>query len=188
MHVFELTAKKMAIVRLNTCLDLIAESCGRIGFIPLVLSLVPVKVTIDASSMTVYVFQLDIRMSMLEITQNQRQATPLILAQTPANQDLPLLENGPQEVTEPQVDLTTNQPTTNQPTTNQPATGQTTIQATTGEFDRLYLTCRERIELMPVPEHKLLLKTLGNMRHIGDLKGFKAYLESKTEKHATAAA
>ena len=44
--------------------------------------------------------------------------------------------------------------------------------------------CQDLIDALPANERPLLQKTLGNLRHEGDLKGFSAYLEAKVQPKA----
>lgn len=67
MHVFTFKAAKMSIESINTSLDLVEGMCGRIGFVPMNMSLVPVQVTINNAAMAVYVVRLDVRISMASL-------------------------------------------------------------------------------------------------------------------------
>jgi hypothetical protein len=82
MGVFELKAATMSIVRINTALDQIQRTFGRLAGVPLVLSMVPIKLTTGI----VYVFQFVVRMSIQEALR-QRSEQPALLS-TPTEEDL----------------------------------------------------------------------------------------------------
>jgi len=99
MHVFEFKASKLSIVRINTCLDVIERACGRIGFVPLTLCLVPLQVVVGKSAVTVYVAHLDVRTSLLELVAGRGRAPGLL------GSGLPMVDQVAGDLVEEDLDL-----------------------------------------------------------------------------------
>lgn len=97
-HVFELRCGKLSIIKVNTCLDVIEMICGRIGFIPLTLSLVPQQVVVGKSAMTVYLVHLDVRTSLLELAAGRGRSAALL------GTGLPMVDQVDGDLAEEEVD------------------------------------------------------------------------------------
>ena len=76
-HLFEVrTSSINSILQINTCLDMIQSTFGRLAGVELVLSLVERSVVVEGKKQTIYTLQLDARTSIHEIMQAQAAPAP----------------------------------------------------------------------------------------------------------------
>lgn len=206
MHVFTFKAAKMSIESINTCLDVVEGMVGRIGFVPLDMSLAPVQVTINNSAMTVYVVKLDVRMSLASLA--SAFSPKSMLAQDgmglkaldmgdlePDDEEEAVEPARTGEVAKDTAALFPEDPPRKEvaeaPAASPPAKPKSQGKASevadqrAEEFDKLYATTKETVEFFAGEErlYAQLTMSLNNCRTLGDLKGFAAYLAKKIEDH-----
>jgi hypothetical protein len=170
VHAFEITARKLSIIRLNTCLDLIEKTCGQIGFIPLTLGLVPTQISIGDAPMTVYLLHLDVRVSLLELAQRPGQSQPFPLLTLPDTQATALPQNttpGPTPQTQPLSPTPSPASDTKQ---SVPAPPPIPSSAQTGQTPTDPIITDPIINKNPLPPSSSIIKKQGNKNQMSTKK------------------